>query len=100
MDRVRRAIKRVPKGRVATYGQIAAICGNPRGARQVVRALHASSEKHQLPWHRIINGKGKIGLPPGGGYEVQRALLEQEGVIFRPNDTIDLARYQWRPRPT
>jgi len=89
-------IQSIPYGKVAMYGQIAAMAGNPRAARQVVRALHTSSEKENLPWHRVINGQGKISLPLGFGYEEQRTLLESEGVQFDENDRIDFARYLWK----
>ncbi|MFH1699235.1 MAG: MGMT family protein [Candidatus Zixiibacteriota bacterium] len=88
-------IKKIPRGKVATYGLIAALAGSPRAARQVVRALHASSRKEKLPWHRVINSQGKIGLKPGEGYELQRQLLLDEGVIFRENDSVDLDIYLW-----
>jgi methylated-DNA-protein-cysteine methyltransferase-like protein len=96
-ERVVRIIKKIPRGRVATYGQIAAYAGNPRAARQVVRALHSSSHKNNLPWHRVINSKGKISLKPGHGYELQLDMLEREGVIFGVGDSIDLDRYLWAP---
>jgi methylated-DNA-protein-cysteine methyltransferase related protein len=59
--------------------------------------LHSSSDKYKLPWHRVINIKGQISLPHGYGYELQKALLEEECVIFDSNDTIDLKRFGWRP---
>jgi len=90
-----RIIKSIPRGRVATYGQIAALAGNPRAARQVVRILHSSSGRENLPWHRVINGKGTISLPPGEGYEIQRSLLESEGIVFNASDWIDLDLYLW-----
>lgn len=93
-----KTIKKIPKGKVATYGQIAALAGNPRAARQVARALHSSSEKENLPWHRVVNSRGKISLHPGAGYELQQALLEQEGVVFGLQDTIDLNRFLWQPK--
>ncbi|MEW6410949.1 MAG: MGMT family protein [Candidatus Zixiibacteriota bacterium] len=96
--RVITVIKKVPRGRVATYGQIAALAGNPRAARQVVRVLHSSSDKERLPWHRVINSKGCISLKPGRGYEMQRAMLADEGIVFKLDDTVDLKRYQWTPR--
>lgn len=96
--RVIETIKIIPRGRVATYGRIAAMAGNPRAARQVVRALHSSSDKENLPWHRVINSKGKISLRPGSGYELQRALLEGEGITFGLQDIIDLNKYQWSPK--
>jgi len=90
-------IKKIPCGRVATYGQIAAMAGDPRAARQVVRTLHTSSDKEKLPWHRVINSQGRISLPPGRGYELQRSLLEREGVKFGLGDRIDLKQYLWQP---
>ena len=99
-DRVKRLIKKVPRGKVATYGQIAAMAGNPRAARQVVRVLHACSEKDKLPWHRIVNSKGGISLKPGQGYELQKAMLRNEGIKFKENDLIDLGRYLWSPKRT
>jgi len=89
-------IKRIPKGKVATYGQIAAMAGNPRGARAVIWLLHSSSGKEKLPWHRVINGKGMISLKPGQGYEKQRIMLESEGVEFDLYGKIDLERYRWQ----
>lgn len=97
-QRVITVIKKVPRGKVATYGQVAAIAGNSRAARQVVRVLHSSSDKEQLPWHRVINSKGSISLKPGRGYEMQRAMLADEGIVFNLDDTIDLKRFQWTPR--
>ncbi len=96
-DRVVAAIRAVPRGKIATYGQIAAIAGSPRAARQVVRVLHSSSRKHKLPWHRIVNSQGKISLKPGQGYEEQKARLETEGIQFIDDDRIDLAKFQWIP---
>ncbi len=96
-DRVKQFIKAIPKGKVATYGQIAMMAGNPRGVRGVVWILHSSSQKANLPWHRVINRKGKISLPPGDGYEEQKARLEAEGVQLDWEDRIDLERFLWRP---
>jgi methylated-DNA-protein-cysteine methyltransferase-like protein len=89
-------IQRIPRGRVATYGQIADLAGNRRGARMVVRILNSSSEKYDLPWHRIVNRNGQISLPRGNGYELQKELLEKEGVVFGSEDTIDLRKYLWQ----
>ena len=90
-------IKRIPKGKVATYGQIATIAGNHRAARQVVRVLHSSSKKEGLPWHRVINSKGKISLKPGRGFELQKSLLEAEGITPNQEGIIDLRIYLWQP---
>ncbi len=94
--RVKELIRRVPSGKVTTYGAIALAAGNPRGARQVARILHACSRKAQLPWHRVVNRQGKISLPPFGGYELQRQLLEEEGVCFDRGDSINLELFLWR----
>lgn len=97
-DRIKGVLKRVPRGRVATYGQIAALAGNPLAARQVVRVLHACSEKDNLPWQRIIGAKGTISLPRGEGYETQKSMLLREGIKFGDGDQIDLNKYLWEPR--
>ncbi len=94
-QRIIEAVQQIPHGTVATYGMIATIAGNPRAARQVVRALHTSSEKENLPWHRVVNREGRISLKPGRGYELQKALLEKEGVAFGLADRIDLKRFLW-----
>ncbi len=94
-ERIRLAVKSIPFGRVATYGRIAALAGNPRGARQVSRILHSSSRKHDLPWHRVIGARGTISLPEGHGYELQRSLLEHEGIQF-DGERVDLERFGWR----
>ncbi|MBN2353637.1 MAG: MGMT family protein [Spirochaetales bacterium] len=86
-------VKNIPRGRVATYGRIAALVGSPRAARQVVRTLHSSSAKEGLSWHRVVNAQGRIALPPGEGGELQRAMLEKEGIVFSEDGGIDLHRY-------
>jgi len=96
-ERAKEVIRSIPRGKVATYGQVAACAGNPRGARQVVWALNSCPEKDGLPWHRVVNRLGRISLKPGQGFELQRKLLEQEGVKFDNNDTIDLNRFLWSP---
>ena len=82
-------ISAIPEGRVETYGSIAVKAGNPRAARQVSRLLHSSSGKHGLPWHRVINSGGKISLT-GSGADLQRQLLESEGIIFDKSGRVDL----------
>jgi methylated-DNA-protein-cysteine methyltransferase-like protein len=89
-DRVRLLIKSIPNGRVSTYGQIAAYAGNRRAARQVAWVLHSCSSSDGLPWHRVINRKGKISLKRGYGYELQKTLLESEGIKFDKEDRVDL----------
>ena len=92
---VRRVIRSIPRGRVATYAQVAALAGNPRAVRGVVWVLHSSSEAHRLPWHRVISSRGMISLPRGRGFEEQRARLAAEGVPVGPAGRIDLGRYRW-----
>lgn len=96
-DRVVRLIKSIPAGRVATYGQIADYAGNRKAAREVAYILHSSSEKEDLPWQRVINSKGSISLKRGRGYELQKKMLEDEGVVFGDDDHVDLARFRWQP---
>ncbi len=86
-------IKRIPYGRVMSYGQIARFAGNIRGARQVVRILHSMSEKYDLPWHRIINSKGKISITDGRSAAIQRELLISEGVEVSEDGSIDISIY-------
>jgi len=90
-------IKTIPSGKVMTYGQIAKLVGSPSGARQVVRILHSMSKKHKLPWHRVINSKGEIGLKDDEHFSAQKFLLESEGVEFKLNRTLDLTRYLHHP---
>ena len=92
-------VRQIPRGRVATYGQVAALAGMPRRARQVGYALHSLPEGSGVPWQRVINATGKISFRPETmEYAVQRALLESEGVAFGPGGVVALDRYQWRPR--
>lgn len=95
-QRVIEIIKGIPEGKVMTYGQIAALAGSPRAARQVVRVLHSLSRKYQLPWHRVINAKGEIGLQDYESRSIQILYLESEGVEVIGN-RIDLEIYQYHP---
>jgi methylated-DNA-protein-cysteine methyltransferase-like protein len=90
-------IKCIPEGKVMTYGQIAALAGSPRGARQVVRILHSMSKKYSLPWHRVINSKGEIGFTDDEKFNVQKMSLESEGVEFINEYRINLELYQFDP---
>ncbi|WP_320006329.1 MGMT family protein [Maridesulfovibrio sp.] len=96
-EKVIEMIKAIPEGKVCSYGRIAALAGNSRGARQVVRILHSSSEKEHLPWQRVVNRDGCISLKKGQGYERQRKLLEIEGIKFDFEGRIDLDTYLWCP---
>jgi methylated-DNA-protein-cysteine methyltransferase-like protein len=90
-------IRSIPKGRVASYGQIAALSGSPKAARQIVRILHTLSTREKLPWHRVIGSGGRISLPKGAGLEEQKARLEAEGVRVAADGSIDLERFSWTP---
>lgn len=93
-EKIYEVVKSIPKGRVATYGQVALLAGNPRWARVVGYALHVNPEPETIPCHRVVNREGKVA--PGfafGGEGVQRQLLESEGIVFEPDGRINLAKY-------
>ncbi|RUS49039.1 MGMT family protein [Cohnella sp. AR92] len=96
-ERVIGVIRGIPAGCVMTYGQVAAAAGSPRAARQVVRILHSSSAKHDLPWHRVVNKNGEIAIREEEGNYTQRLLLEEEGVTFDPAGRIDLSEHAHTP---
>jgi len=95
-EKVVEIIKYIPEGKVMTYGQIATLAGSHRGARQVVRVLHSLSEKYKLPWHRVINSKGEISIKDYEGHNLQKMLLENEGIKFNAHNVIDLNEFQFR----
>jgi len=99
-QRVIDVIAGIPPGRVATYGAVAAAAGNPRGARVVVWVLNSSSDRENLPWHRVINSKGGISLKPGYGFELQKQLLESEHVEVSEDGFVDLRKYFWNQGKT
>jgi methylated-DNA-protein-cysteine methyltransferase related protein len=88
-------VRAIPTGRVLTYGQVAALADTPRAARQVGRILYFHGRS--IPWQRVINFYGGLSTYKVGSGELQRALLEEEGLSFRTDGTIDLKRYQWQP---
>jgi len=85
----------IPEGKVATYGQIAALAGSPRAARQVGYILHDFGK--DIPWQRVINAQGGLSTHRLGNGELQKALLESEGVRFNVDDRVNLDKYQWQP---
>lgn len=97
-QRIYAVIRRIPRGRVATYGQIARLAGLPGHARQVGYALHALPSATALPWQRVVNASGGISLRSSSGAISQRILLEREGVTFDMRGRISLERFGWRPR--
>ena len=95
-DRIYRAVQQIPRGRVATYGQIATMAGNGNAARAVGNALHINPAPGVIPCHRVVNSRGR--LAPGfafGGEDEQRRLLEAEGVEVVENH-VDLSVYQFK----
>jgi methylated-DNA-protein-cysteine methyltransferase-like protein len=91
-ERVYQVVRLIPFGQVATYGQIAAIVSHRGAARTVGWALHGLAEESDVPWHRVINARGKISLGPESQ---QSTLLAQEGIILDERGSIDLERFQW-----
>jgi methylated-DNA-protein-cysteine methyltransferase-like protein len=91
--RIIEQILNIPEGRVSSYRDIALKAGLPNGARQTVRVLHSMSEKHSLPWHRIIRSNGNIALGEGEGKELQISLLRAEGVEVSPDGKVDMNKY-------
>ena len=101
--RIYAVVKKIPRGKVATYGQIAALAGMPRHARQAGYALAATPESLKIPWHRVINAQGRISLRlrhwDSGSDDLQRILLESEGVVFDATGRVNLEEFRWNPKP-
>lgn len=89
------AIASIPPGKVATYGQLAALAERPNGARWVGRCLKELPEGSRLPWHRVINAQGSISLPMDSGGQEQAERLRAEGVLVSATGKIRLADFQW-----
>ena len=97
-EKIYEVVKRIPKGKVATYGLVAALAGNPRWARVVGYALHVNPEPGKIPCHRVVNRHGMVSSAFAfGGENMQRLLLSEEGIEFRPDGSIDLGKFIWRP---
>lgn len=93
-EKVYALVKAVPKGKVTTYGQLAACLGNRNLARTVGNILHHNPDPGSIPCHRVVNSRGQVAAGYAfGGAEAQRKRLEQEGILFEPNGRIDLAKY-------
>ena len=91
-------VSRIPSGRVATYGQIATLSGYPGQARQVGYALNALPDDLEIPWQRVINAKGQISTRANPiSEDIQRQILEAEGICFDSKDRIVLTQYLWKP---
>ncbi len=98
-ERVYAVVRRIPRGRVATYGQVAALAGLPGHARFVGYALAALPSGSRVAWQRVVNAAGRVSARrDGGGVEaLQSAILRREGVRFGPDGAIRLDAYRWRP---
>ncbi len=97
-EAVFRLVRRIPPGRVMSYGQVASELASRLSPRAVGWMLHRCPE--DLPWHRVVNASGGCSTDrlPDFPQGLQRAMLEAEGVVFRDNGTLDLERYRWQPR--
>ncbi len=98
-ERIYAVVSRIPRGRVATYGQVAQLARVPGQARLVGYAMFALPRTTTVPWHRVINAKGKVSLRGDGrdGALRQRMLLEREGIQFDARDRVSLVRFGWKP---
>ncbi len=96
--RILAAVRRIPRGKVCTYGDVAEVAGLPRRARLVGTVLRQTPASRDLPWFRVINASGRISFPAGSdAYLRQRRKLEAEGIVFI-GGRIDLKRHGWPPR--
>jgi len=100
-ERIYSVVSRIPRGRVATYGQVARLAGLPGQARLVGYALSALDERSRIPWHRVVNARGQISARRDGGPAsiLQRLRLQRERVRFDASACIRLDLFRWRPRP-
>ena len=95
-DKIYECVKQIPEGKVATYGQIALLAGNPRWARVVGYALHVNPDPSTIKCHRVVNREGRVSEAFAfGGMNMQIALLRKEGVEVSDNGYVDLKKYQW-----
>lgn len=95
-EQIYSVVRRIPRGRIATYGQVAEIAGLEGHARQVGYALHSLPDGGDVPWHRVVNAKGQISpRSTDDSHELQRILLEAEGLIFE-GSRVPLAKYRWQ----
>lgn len=95
-DEVYEIVKKIPKGTVSTYGQIALLSGSPRASRAVGYALHVNKNPEEIPCYRIVNRYGKLAEAFAfGGIEIQKQLLEQDGIYVDDEYKVDLEKYLW-----
>ncbi len=95
-EKIYDVVKKIPKGRVCTYGQIAAMAGNPRWSRVVGYALHVNPEPGTIPCHRVVTRNGEVSKAFAfGGENMQRILLSEEGIEFLENGRVNLKKHLW-----
>lgn len=91
-------VRQIPRGRVASYGQVAALAGNPRWSRVVGYALHVNPDPEGIPCYRVVTKNGGLSEAFAfGGINVQRELLERDGVEFTPDGRVVMEKYRWKP---
>ena len=93
---VYRIVSKCPRGRVVSYGGVAALAGKPRAARAVGAALRDLPDGSKVPWWRVVNSSGAISTRPNHGPSIQRKLLEREGVKFSRAGRIDWEKFGWQ----
>ena len=94
-------VRKIPRGKVATYQQIAGLSGKPHASRGVAWILNSCAEKYKLPWQRVLSSKGRVSFKPlTAKHRLQTSLLKREGVRFAKNGDIEMSKFQWRKRPT
>ena len=95
-DKIYSVVKQIPKGKVASYGLVAAIAGNPRWSRVVGYALHVNPEPGVIPCHRVVTRNGEVSKAFAfGGENMQRLMLAEEGVEFLDDGRVDMTRFAW-----
>ena len=95
-QRIWQVVAAIPRGKVATYGEVAQKAGLARAARRVGQALRGLPSDTGIPWHRVVNAQGRISLPESSdSHRIQRERLEQEGIVFSTRARIDLSQYRW-----
>lgn len=95
-ERIYEVVRAIPRGTVASYGQVARLAGNPRWARVVGYALHVNPDPEETPCYRVVTKDGRTSPAFAfGGSDIQRAMLEADGVEFLPDRRVDMARFAW-----
>ncbi|MBX3016291.1 MAG: MGMT family protein [Bdellovibrionaceae bacterium] len=95
-----KVIRAIPKGKIASYSQVAELAGRPGASRGVVWILNSSSEEYELPWHRVLRASGEIAFRKGSThFRLQKRMLEKEGVLVAKDGSIDIEEFGWKKKP-